>query len=128
VYSQDFRIARKLLDDGIRVEQEYIVEVSGNINEGGLALLNHGLSYNGTEIAPMKVSWQNETRLRFALKGVQTRPVEQHVPRSGPQACEHQTHPRRPHPDGQPACGAVALPARIRALLTHITAPSLHSY
>jgi 23S rRNA pseudouridine2604 synthase len=70
VFSQDFRIARKLLDDGIRVEQEYIVEVAGQINEGGLALLNHGLSYNGKEIAPMKVSWQNETRLRFALKGV----------------------------------------------------------
>ena len=70
VFSQDFRVARKLLDDGVRVEQEYIVEVSGTINEGGLALLNHGLSYNGKEIPPMKVSWQNETRLRFALKGV----------------------------------------------------------
>ena len=70
VYTQDFRIARKLIDDGARVEQEYIVEVKGAIAEGGLALLNHGLSYNGKEIAPMKVSWQNETRLRFALKGV----------------------------------------------------------
>ncbi len=70
VYTQDFRVARKLIDDGARVEQEYIVEVKGAIIEGGLALLNHGLSYNGKEIAPMKVSWQNETRLRFALKGV----------------------------------------------------------
>ncbi len=54
----------------MRVEQEYIVEVQGTIREGGLALLNHGLSFNGKELAPMKVSWQNETRLRFALKGV----------------------------------------------------------
>jgi 23S rRNA pseudouridine2604 synthase len=70
VYTQDFRVARKLVDEGNRVEQEYIVEVAGEIREGGLALLNHGLSFNGKEIPPMKVSWQNETRLRFALKGV----------------------------------------------------------
>ena len=70
VYTQDFRVARKLVDDGARVEQEYVVEVEGRIREGGLALLNHGLSFNGKPLAPMKVSWQNETRLRFALKGV----------------------------------------------------------
>jgi 23S rRNA pseudouridine2604 synthase len=70
VYTQDFRVARKLVTEGQRVEQEFIVEVSGDIREGGLALLNHGLTFNGKEIPPMKVSWQNETRLRFALKGV----------------------------------------------------------
>jgi 23S rRNA pseudouridine2604 synthase len=70
VFTQDFRVARKLVDEGQRVEQEFIVEVSGELREGGLALLNHGLSFNGKEIPPMKVSWQNETRLRFALKGV----------------------------------------------------------
>ncbi|MDB5754276.1 MAG: RNA-binding protein [Massilia sp.] len=70
VCTQDFRVARKLVDEGQRVEQEFIVEVAGDIREGGLALLNHGLTFNGKEIAPLKVSWQNETRLRFALKGV----------------------------------------------------------
>ena len=70
VYTQDFRVARKLVDDAERVEQEFIVEVKGKIADGGLALLNHGLTYNGKPIPPMKVSWQNETRLRFALKGV----------------------------------------------------------
>ncbi|MES2351177.1 MAG: rRNA pseudouridine synthase [Pseudomonadota bacterium] len=69
VYTQDFRVARKLVDEGSKVEQEFIVEVAGDIREGGLALLNHGLTFNGKEIPPMKVSWQNETRLRFALKG-----------------------------------------------------------
>ncbi|MES2899758.1 MAG: rRNA pseudouridine synthase [Pseudomonadota bacterium] len=69
VYTQDFRIARKLVDEANRVEQELIVEVSGAIADNGLALLNHGLPFNGKEIPPMKVSWQNETRLRFALKG-----------------------------------------------------------
>ena len=70
VYTQDFRVARKLVTEGQRVEQEFIVEVAGDIREGGLAMLNHGLTFNGKEIPPMKVSWQNETRLRFALKGV----------------------------------------------------------
>ncbi len=68
VYTQDFRVARKLVDEGKGVEQEIIVEVSGTISDGGLALLNHGLPFNGKPIPPMKVSWQNETRLRFALK------------------------------------------------------------
>ncbi len=70
VYTQDFRVARKLVTEGVRVEQEFIVEVAGDIREGGLALLNHGLSFNGKEIPPMKASWQNETRLRFAGKGI----------------------------------------------------------
>ena len=70
VYSQDFRVARKLVDDAVRVEHEYVAEVSGGIQEGGLALLNHGLRFSGKPIAPMKVSWQSEGRLRFAAKGV----------------------------------------------------------
>ncbi|UVW27603.1 rRNA pseudouridine synthase [Massilia sp. H6] len=70
IYSQDFRVVRKLVDDAARMEQEYIVEVAGTIREGGLALLNHGLKFSGKPIAPMKVSWQNEHRLRFALKDV----------------------------------------------------------
>lgn len=76
VYTQDFRIARKLVDEGKSVEQEIIVEVAGTIGEGGLALLNHGLPFNGKPIAPMKVSWQNETRLRFALKDARPGQIE----------------------------------------------------
>lgn len=71
VLTQDWRTARKLVDDAARVEQEYIVEVSGTIMPDGLALLNHGLRFNGKTLAPTKVSWQNETRLRFALKDAQ---------------------------------------------------------
>jgi 23S rRNA pseudouridine2604 synthase len=70
VFTQDFRIARKLVGEEQRVEQELIVEVAGTLAEGGLAALNHGMSFNGKPLAPMKVSWQNEHKLRFALKGV----------------------------------------------------------
>lgn len=71
VLTQDGRIARKLVDDASRVEQEFIVEVSGAIMPDGLQLLNYGLRYKGRELPPIKASWQNETRLRFALKGAQ---------------------------------------------------------
>ena len=71
VFTQDWLIARKLVDDAAKIEQEYIVEVAGEIAPDGLALLNHGLKFNGKALAPIKVSWQNETRLRFALKGAQ---------------------------------------------------------
>jgi 23S rRNA pseudouridine2604 synthase len=64
VFSQDWRVTRKLVDDGDRIEHEYVAEVSGAINEGGLARLNMGGAY------PLKASWQSEGRLRFAGKGV----------------------------------------------------------
>ena len=70
VYTQDPRIARKLAEDIETLEQECIVEVAGQIAEGGLQKLCHGLSFNGRPLPPIKVSWQNETRLRFALKGI----------------------------------------------------------
>jgi len=71
VYTQDWRAARKLSDDAASLEQEYIVEVAGELPAEKLKLLNHGLSYNGRPLPPCKVSWQNETHLRFALKGMQ---------------------------------------------------------
>ncbi|MFA5241086.1 MAG: rRNA pseudouridine synthase [Sulfuricella sp.] len=71
VFTQDWRVARKLIDDAATLEQEFIVEVAGDIRPDGLKLLNHGLDFNGRALPPIKVSWQNETRLRFALKGMQ---------------------------------------------------------
>ncbi len=71
VLTQDGRIWRRLTEDQDLIEQEFVVEVSGEIAAYGLRKLNHGLHYNGRPLPPCKVSWQNEVRLRFALKGVQ---------------------------------------------------------
>jgi len=71
VYTQDWRVLRKLVDDAATVEQEYVVEVDGKLGAHGLKQLNHGLSFNARLLPPAKVSWQSETRLRFALKGAQ---------------------------------------------------------
>ncbi|ROZ63917.1 rRNA pseudouridine synthase [Ramlibacter sp. WS9] len=70
VFSQDGRIIRKLTEDALSIEQELIAQVTGTIMDNGLARLAHGLVYEGRPLPPIKVSWQNETRLRFALKGI----------------------------------------------------------
>ena len=71
VLTQDGRVWRRLTEDGDQIEQEFVVEVKGDIAPYGLHKLNHGLHYGGRALAPCKVSWQNEVRLRFAIKGVQ---------------------------------------------------------
>ena len=71
VLSQNGRVWRRLTEDADQIEQEYIVEVSGELAPYGLRRLNHGLSYRGRELLPCKVSWQNEFRLRFAIRAVQ---------------------------------------------------------
>jgi 23S rRNA pseudouridine2604 synthase len=68
VYTQDFRVARKLVDERARVEQEIVVEVTGKMAEGGLALLGRGLNFEGRITPPAKASWQSENRLRIAAK------------------------------------------------------------
>ena len=76
MFSQDYRVTRKLSAEAGTIEQEYVVEPAGELGADGLKLLNHGLSYHGKPLPPCKVSWQNETRLRFALKGVQAGQIE----------------------------------------------------
>lgn len=68
VLTQDWRIERKLKEDLNKLEQEYVVEVIGTLSDSQLKRLAHGLTFNGVALPPCKVSWQNETRLRFALK------------------------------------------------------------
>lgn len=68
VFTQDWRTRRKLTDDAAKLEQEYVVEVTGKIAADGLDRLRRGLRLKDKQFAPAKVSWQNETHLRFPLK------------------------------------------------------------
>ncbi len=72
VLTQDFRVTRKLVDDASRIEHEFVVDVQGQIQADGLARLNAGIPLPGRPPGPVKVSWQNETRLRFAAKALKT--------------------------------------------------------
>lgn len=76
VYTQDRSIARKLIDDASRVEQEFSVNVSGTLSDDDLKRLNQGFYSHGVLLPAAKVSWQNEQHLRIALKNVQLDQIE----------------------------------------------------
>jgi len=75
VFSQDWRIVRKLIEDAATVEHEMVVEVTGDLAANqtpeGLNRLSRGVVVKGVAASSLKISWQNETRLRVALKGAQ---------------------------------------------------------
>ena len=68
VLSQDWRTQRKLREDAAKLEQEYLVEVAGEVPASTLERLKKGWLHKGTQFPPCKASWQSEQRLRFALK------------------------------------------------------------
>lgn len=68
VLTQDGRIARQLIGEDSHIDKEYLVRVTGSLDERGLALLNHGLTLDGDALRPAKVSWLNQDQLRFVLR------------------------------------------------------------
>jgi 23S rRNA pseudouridine2604 synthase len=77
VLTQDWRVARKLTEDAATLEHEVIVEVAGDLIPHGLKRLNQGIAVDGRTPSSIKVSWQNETRLRVALKGARIGQIAQ---------------------------------------------------
>lgn len=71
VFTQDWRVTRKITSDLARLEQEYIVEVRGEASPQSLERLSRGLVRKGRELPKAKASWQNETHLRLVLKNPQ---------------------------------------------------------
>lgn len=83
VFTQDWRVARKLTEDAATVEHEIVIEVGADgvsdVNNAlaasrtpeGLKRLNQGVRFNGRTSTSLKVSWQSETRLRVAVKDAQ---------------------------------------------------------
>ncbi|MDH5446245.1 MAG: rRNA pseudouridine synthase [Gammaproteobacteria bacterium] len=76
VFSQDKRVVQRLVKDTKKNEQEYTVEVSGEIEADGLEKLNREIKHKGWPLPKAKVSWQSENRLRFALKNIQAGQIE----------------------------------------------------
>jgi 23S rRNA pseudouridine2604 synthase len=73
VFTQDWRVLRKLMEDAAVIEQEILVEVAGEVSADHLHRLNAGLSDNGQPLPAVKASVNStsdtSTRLRFAVKG-----------------------------------------------------------
>ena len=68
VFTQDGRIAKRLVGDKSDVEKEYLVRVEGTLAPQGMNLLQDGLELDGVKLRPARVSWQNESQLRFVLR------------------------------------------------------------
>ncbi len=68
VFSQQREVIRLLTSTRDKLEQEYVVEVSGEAEENGFALLAKGIGHRGKILPKAKVSWQSENRLRLVIK------------------------------------------------------------
>ena len=73
IFTQDGRLAKKIIGEDADMEKEYIVRVRYQGREKELPaeklkLLNYGLSIDGEKLKPAKVEWINEDQLRFILK------------------------------------------------------------
>lgn len=73
VFTQDWRVERKLVEDAGVIEHELIVEIEGEAPPDVLLRLNQGLSSDGHPLPRVKVSLnssgEGKSKLRFAVKG-----------------------------------------------------------
>jgi 23S rRNA pseudouridine2604 synthase len=67
IFTQDGRIAKKLIGENSVVEKEYLVRMQGQLSNEDLKLLNFGLEMDGKQLKPARVEWINEDQLRFVL-------------------------------------------------------------
>jgi 23S rRNA pseudouridine2604 synthase len=74
VYSQDWRVTRKLSEDERLIEVEVTVEVQGEVSAAQLALLMRDTDERGQPLPTVKASLNSSgdgrSKLRFAIKGV----------------------------------------------------------
>lgn len=74
VFTQDWRVARKLAEDASLIEQELTVEVAGNVSADTLDRMNRLKGSSSQALPPVKVSLNSTSdltsKLRFAVKGV----------------------------------------------------------
>lgn len=73
IFTQDGRLAKKIIGENSEVEKEYLVRVSylgpeKKLPEHKLKLLNYGLELEGEKLKPAQVEWINDDQLRFILK------------------------------------------------------------
>jgi 23S rRNA pseudouridine2604 synthase len=87
VFSQDPRIARRLVEDAALLEHESMVDVVGRVEPDVLAQLARGEPVDGRPVPDARVSVGSgsgdATRLRFAIKGHQPGRIERACARAG---------------------------------------------
>jgi len=68
LFTQDGRLAKKIIGEERLVEKEYIVRVRGSLPDDNLKLLRGGLALDGRLLKPAQVEWINSDQLRFVLR------------------------------------------------------------
>lgn len=68
IFTQDGRLAKKIIGEESRVEKEYIVRVRGSLPDDKLRLLRSGMELDGRLLRPAQVEWINRDQLRFVLR------------------------------------------------------------
>lgn len=72
IFTQDGRLAKKIIGENSKIEKEYVVRVKylgpeKTLPPEKLRLLNYGLSIDGVKLKRAQVEWINEDQLRFIL-------------------------------------------------------------
>lgn len=67
LFTQDGRLAKKIIGEKSGIEKEYIVRVTNSLPDERLKLLRHGLELDGKPLRPACVDWINRDQLRFVL-------------------------------------------------------------
>jgi 23S rRNA pseudouridine2604 synthase len=67
IFTEDGRLAKKVIGENSEIEKEYLVRVSGLLPKNKLELLRFGLELDGKQLKPALVEWVNEDQLRFVL-------------------------------------------------------------
>jgi len=68
LFTQDGRLAKKIIGENSGIEKEYLVRYKGQITKDKLKLLCFGLSLDGKPLKQARVETLNEDQLRFVLK------------------------------------------------------------
>jgi len=68
LFTQDGRMAKKIIGEESGVEKEYIVRVRGSLPDDMLRSLRSGLTLDGRPLRPAQVEWINRDQLRFVLR------------------------------------------------------------
>jgi 23S rRNA pseudouridine2604 synthase len=73
--SEDGVLAKAVIGPQSELDKEYLVRVTGQVTEGKLKQLRHGLRLDGRQLKPARVSVVGDQRLRVVLKEGRNRQI-----------------------------------------------------
>ncbi len=83
LFTQDGRLAKKIIGNDSEIEKEYLVRVDGKLSEKQLDLMRHGMIMDDEPLKPAKVEWINDEQLRIVLTEGKKRQVRRMCEASG---------------------------------------------